>query len=215
MVGLAAYGMILGGTAIVLADLQHLAPGFLDPGVKFSEMVKTQSWLIHGLTHILGTTLLLAALPGLVLLHGPRLGGFGRTTALLAFLLVSAYLGVSYVMTLGTRDVPAEVLDRPASGPLGAAFASYPLSALTLTLFGIALARAKLLPRAATILFAAGAILTPISEVLAQLVWLPMTGAALFGAGLAWMGVASHRIVQASDAQDASKTRRGEPATSS
>lgn len=189
LIGFSTAAAIIAGIALAAADLQHAAPSFMDPNTKFSDQVDSPLWLLHGLTHIVATTLLLAALPGLLLLHGDAIRPWGRIAFAAAFVLVSAYLGVSYIMALATPLMPPSVIDNEAGGAIAVAFLSYPLSAIALLVCGLAMTRAHVLPRWATLLFAAGAILTPVTEVLSSIVQLPVTGALVLGAGLVALGL--------------------------
>lgn len=199
LITIASYASLIGGALIIGADLQHIAPDFMDPNTKFSETVRTPLWLLHGVTHILAATLFLLAMPGLLTAYGSALRPWGRAAFVAAFLLYSGYLGVSYMMTLATPQIPAEVLDAAPSGAMAAAFLLHPLSAIALCVFGLALFRARATPRWASATFAIGSILVPITEVLAGLVLFPVTGAIVMGVGVIGLGLGlrEHRDVAA------------------
>jgi hypothetical protein len=183
---------ILAGLLIVLTTLVH--PSRETPEIILKQEVRlvTAHWL-----GTFGCGFLLLGLAGLYVAQSERAGRFGLVSFLWLF-FGTLFLGVS-----GLSGFIAPVLAAQAPAMLDA-INSYPsvvaLNGLWIVgfflgfiLFGIAMLRARVLPRQAAILMAIGSPLQLVGGVLSQFVFEPLfivviLGALALGLGLAWAG---------------------------
>jgi hypothetical protein len=177
--GLAA---ILAGVLLVVADLLNLAIGF-DEDEPFSETATTGIYAFQSVVNLLSAVLLLIGLVGLYARQSEAAGLLGLAGFLVAFLGTALVTGLLWS---GLFIVPALAVEVPAflnelEGPPPGFFLSFITFALGWLLFGIATLRARVFPRAATILLIIGAVIAVLP--------LPFTGIVL-AIAVAWLGFA-------------------------
>lgn len=120
------------------------------------------------------------------------MGPLGLAAFVVAFfgnaLLVAGTFIDAFVLPTLALDLP-EALENPPASLMMALMLTYLLFALGYVLFGIVIARSRVLPRWPGLLLAAGAPLFLIGVATTQPI--AIVGAALFGAGWVWLGYAT------------------------
>jgi hypothetical protein len=187
------------GVALLAAGMLMVAATFLHPSQEtVTTIIASESRLVAA--HILYTLawlLVLLGLPGLYLAHRRGMGPLG----VLGF--VGAFAGTYLIAVTGNFGFLAPVLAKESPAVLASVNQYLPvlvvngLAAITFligyALFGIAMTRARTLPRLAGLLVVVGGPLHLLGFGLSQLVspvlWpIAVFGAASLGAGLAWPG---------------------------
>ena len=177
---------------LLLAELAH--PDAL--GIGFAASSLQPLWPALHVAWVLATVATLFGLAGLIARHGPQLGRLGRLGAVLAVpgLVVAAglFLTEAFAFPVLAREDPALLeLDRPFLGSLALRLTAgvAGLWFLGLVLVGVAVERARLLPRKAGLLLAVA------TAAFAALKgpFVPVAGKAavvLFSAAQVWFGLA-------------------------
>ncbi len=176
--GLAA---LLGGALLLVSDLLGLIP----TSGSFSETATTGTYAVESGLRLLGGMSLLLGLVVLYARQSQASGAPGLVGFLAAFadtsLLLGAFWANTFVVPSLAKEAP-EFLDAGTTGTLWLGFtSSFALAALGWGLFGAATFRARLYPRAASVLLMIGAALTftPV----------PVSGV-VFDVAVAWLGFA-------------------------
>lgn len=174
--GLAA---LLGGALLLVSDLLNLMP----TSASFSETAATTSYAVESGLRLLGGMLVLLGLVGLYARQSDASGVPGLIGFLAAFagtsLLLGAFWANTFVVPSLATEAP-EFLDTQTTGALWLGFtSSFALVALGWVLFGASTLRARVYPRAASVLLMVGAALT--------FTPLPASGM-VFDVAVAWLG---------------------------
>lgn len=175
--GLAA---ILGGALLLISDLLSLTVVSGD----LAKAATTGVYLVDNGVRLLGGMLLLVGLVGLYTRQAEASGTLGLIGFLAAFagtsLMMGAFWTNTFVPPALALEAPEFLATRPA-GTLGFGFTlSFMLAPVGWLLFGAATFRARVYPRAASVLLMAGAALTFIP--------LPAVGGVVFSLAIAWLG---------------------------
>lgn len=174
--GLAA---ILGGVLLLVSDLLGLLP----TSGSFSETASTGTYAVESGLRLLGVIMVLLGLVGLYARQSEASGTPGLIGFLAAFagtsLLLGAFWANAFVVPTLATEAPG-ILDAPTTGTLRLGFTSaFALGALGWVLFGAATLRARVYPRAASVLLMVGAALT----------FTPLPGSGVvFAVAVAWLG---------------------------
>ena len=188
--GLAA---ITAGALLLILDLWGLVLELLGAYPEnFSEEALTTNYAVQSTLWLIGALLLPVALVGLHARQSEAAGALGLVGFLAALigteLLVGMFWTNAFIPPALAVEAPA-VLDAEPGGSLAFGFIlSTTVVGLGWALFGVAMLRARIYPRVATILLIIGALLV--------IVPLPATGFVL-EAALIWLGVISLREVRA------------------
>ncbi len=174
--GLAA---LFGGALLLVSDLLGLIP----TSGSFSETATTGSYAVESGLRLLGGMLVLLGLVGLYARQSGASGAPGLVGFLAAFAGTSLLLGAFWANTFVVPSLAMEApgfLDAGTTGTLWLGFtSSFALAALGWVLFGAATFRARVYPRAASVLLMIGAALT--------FTPLPVSGV-VFDVAVAWLG---------------------------
>ena len=185
-----AGGCWIAAGVLLLAELAH--PDALDLG--FAASSRQTLWPALHVAWVFAAILTLFGLAGLVARHGPALGRLGVAGAVLAVpgLVIAAglFLTEALVFPELAREDPAVLdLDGPLLGslPIQMAGGLAGLWFVGLVMVGVAVERARVLPRGTGVLLAVGTVLFGILEG----PFLPIVGDAavvLFSAAQVWLG---------------------------
>ncbi len=130
----------------------------------FSQTATTGAYISISLLMLLGAVLMLGGLVGLYAHQSEAAGPLGFAGFLVAFLgtvLMAGAVWTQAFVAPAIAEVAPEFLDGEPGGLLGLGFmVSFGLAGLGWLLFGVASLRARVYPRAATILLIVGAVLT-------------------------------------------------------
>ena len=177
---LSALAAIVGGAGIVALDA--------------AQILTDVPRRMVGLIELPITVLVLLALPGLYVIQAAQAGRLGLAGFLLVFTGVALGMGHFYLLAF-VRGTIADTFPEAAAAVRGAARAVAPAELSTFVLgwvlFGVATMRARVLPRVPGAMLIGGVALVLTRPLL------PVdgpVGGLLIGAGVAWLGVALHRI---------------------
>jgi hypothetical protein len=170
--GLAA---MMGGALFVVGDLLGLTLGG-----DFAESADTATFFAQQILFLLGAVLVLGGLVGLYVRQAEAAGTLGLVGFLVAFLGTALIAGLSWTQAFIVPFLAAESPALLGTEPLGSI-----LSFITFTVgwlvFGVAVLRAGVYPRAAAILLIIGAVLPFVGFILPA-------SAFVFGIAVAWLG---------------------------
>lgn len=184
LVRLGGMAALAAGALLLVGDLWNLVQ-FLQYGdtLRFSEEASTVSYTVVSAVLMVGVLLLLVATVGLYERHSAAFGAFGLFGFLAALIGTGLIVGLIWALTFvapsAAIEAPAFLDAEEVAGPLDTGFVLSGIAwALGWALFGVAMLRARVLPRAATIALVAGALLAiaplPASALLldAALIWI-------------------------------------------
>lgn len=175
--GLAA---VLGGALLIVSDFLT----FTVLSGDITEVVTTGAYLADGSIRVLAGVLLLLGLVGLYVRQSEAVGILGLVAFLVAFAGTALILGTwwtnAFVAPSLATDAPA-FLEAGPTGVLGVAFTlSFAVAGVGWLLFGAASFKARVYPRAATVVLMVGAALT----------FVPLPGGqVVFEVAVAWLGL--------------------------
>jgi hypothetical protein len=183
---------VLGGISLAGFVIEHPWDRFVG-----AEVASTTEWRIAHTLHFVGAALMLIGLVGLYVRQRQSVGALGLVGFVGAFLGTAMFVGTGMITAFVFPMVAAQA---PAAlQPDGAMFSPPALTAFSLTaatvvlgyvLFGVAMFRANVLPRAATSLFVVGAVMGMVPpEPLGLMPWAGLVlGGVLYGVGAVWLG---------------------------
>lgn len=186
LVRLGGMAALTAGVLLLIGDLWNLVQ-YLRYGdtLRFSEEASAASYTVISAVYMVGVLLLLVAAVGLYARHAGAFGSLGLFGFLAALVGTGLIAGLMWALTF---VAPSAAIEAPAfldaeeiAGPLDTGFMLSGIAwALGWALFGVAMLRARVLPRAAAVVLVVGALLT-IAPVPAS--------ALLFDAALIWVGL--------------------------
>lgn len=185
---LAGPAAIVSGATLATHALLHQI--LVGPSADLASVGLTGTWMALGVLELAGLAGLLLSLPGLHHAHAPRAGTWGTAGFVLCTLgtmLLAGFVFMNvFVVPAAAAVAPALLSGEPAPTiGLGMLLAFVPL-VLGFILFGIAAARAKVLPRAASFALVGGALLNAVPVV-------GFLGIVVVSLAWAWMGAALWR----------------------
>jgi hypothetical protein len=189
LVRLGGLAAVTAGALLLIIDAWGLVLELLDAYPEnFSEEALTTTYAVQSALWLIGALLLLVALVGLYARQSEAAGVLGLVGFLVALigtgLLVGTFWTNAFIPPALAVQAPA-ILDGEPAGSLAFGFIlSTTVFGLSWALFGVAMFRARVYPRAATILLIIGALLLILP--------LPATGFVL-EAALIWLGVISFK----------------------
>ncbi len=186
LVRLGGMAALAAGALLLVGDLWNLVQ-YLQYGdaLRFSEEASTASYTVISAVYMVGALLLLVAAVGLYARHSGAFGALGLFGFLAALVGTGLIVGLMWALTFvapsAAIEAPAFLDAEEVAGPLDTGFMLSGIAwALGWALFGAAMLRASVLPRAAAIALILGALLT--------IAPLPAS-TLLFDAALVWIGL--------------------------
>ena len=202
LVRLGGMAALAAGALLLIGDLWTLVQALrYGDTLRFSEEASSTSYMVVSVAYLVGVLILLIAAAGLYARHEGASGTFGLIGFLAALVGTGLIVGLMWALTF---IAPSAAIEAPAfldaeenAGPLNAGFVISGVGfALSWALFGLAMLRARVLPRAATVALVVGALLTVA----------PLPASALvLDAALIWIGL----IVLRERTSEASASRGG------
>lgn len=164
-----ALAAVLGGALLLAADLPLLVFGPID-GQPSSSIVPT----LHSLLCMLGTPLLVLALPGLYLHQAEETGQFGLVAffiALLGTTLMVSSDWFEFFVGPAISDMIPGIEDNPPTRIIIGFAINFVIELTGWLLFGIATLRARVFPRPAAMMLIVGIPFVVVGPVWATMVW--------------------------------------------
>jgi hypothetical protein len=185
LVRLGGLAAITAGALLLILDLWSLVLELLGASPEnFSEEALTTTYTVQSAMWLIGALLLLVAVVGLHARQAEAAGALGLVGFLAALIGTGLLVGIFWTNVFVPPTLAVEapaILDAEETGSLAFGFIfSTTVFGLSWALFGVAMLRARVYPRVATILFIIGALLV--------IVPLPATGFVI-EAALIWLGV--------------------------
>jgi len=181
-----ALAAVLGGALLLAADLPLLVFGPIDSQPSAS-IVPT----LHSLLCLLGTPLLVLALPGLYLHQSEKAGQLGLVAFFLALLGTTLMVSSDWFEFFAgpplSEMIPG-IEDKPPTRIIIGFVVNFVVELLGWLLFGIATLRARVFPRAAAIMLIVGIPFVIVGPAWATMVW----NSAVVIMGLAVLRVETH-----------------------
>ena len=188
--------LIRWGGLLILVASALMALGFIFHPPMDAEHMAGTAWVVD---HVVIIASLVLIIPGLFALYARQLketGGLGLIGFILLFISHASFLGVVHfeLFVIPTLAVKTPEILKDGLIGVGALGVALPVTGVLLVLgylvFGIAMIRARILPRWACVLLMVGAFPVAFKPALAKLglTLVASVGAVIFGLGAGWLG---------------------------
>jgi hypothetical protein len=189
------------GVASILGGIFLAAFVLIHPWAQLvgAAIARTLQWQLAHTFHFIGAVFTLLGLIGIYVHQRARLGPLGLVGFIMSFIGNAMFVGTGMITAF---IWPTLAVSAPATveygGPIFASFPSviaFFLTGVTVilgyVLFGLAMLKARIFPRPATLTLVAGAILGMLPpEPIGALPWAGLVfGGVLYGVGLIWFGI--------------------------